>query len=74
MLGRVTSVTETPEGQKFALGYLRCKRAGRQVNLEGKADALLGVGDDDRDQILPASAALSVVALWRDKSVCCSVR
>eukprot|EP00200_Dunaliella_tertiolecta_P005670 CAMPEP_0202354094 /NCGR_PEP_ID=MMETSP1126-20121109/9569_1 /ASSEMBLY_ACC=CAM_ASM_000457 /TAXON_ID=3047 /ORGANISM="Dunaliella tertiolecta, Strain CCMP1320" /LENGTH=450 /DNA_ID=CAMNT_0048946527 /DNA_START=178 /DNA_END=1530 /DNA_ORIENTATION=- len=35
-LGRITSVTTTPEGRNFALGYIRCKSSGKQVDVEGK--------------------------------------
>ncbi|KAF5828447.1 hypothetical protein DUNSADRAFT_17597 [Dunaliella salina] len=35
-LGRITSVTTTPDGRNFALGYIRCKSSGKQVDVEGK--------------------------------------
>eukprot|EP00983_Pelagomonas_calceolata_P046753 1140327-Pelagomonas_calceolata.AAC.2 len=38
-LGRITSVTTTPEGRNFALGYIRCKSSGKQVDVEGEAFA-----------------------------------
>ncbi|GFH24729.1 aminomethyltransferase [Haematococcus lacustris] len=40
-LGRVTSVATTPDGQHVALGFMKCKSKGQQVELAGSASGLL---------------------------------
>jgi hypothetical protein len=35
-LGRITSVTTTPEGKHFALGFIKCKSKGKQIDVEGR--------------------------------------
>lgn len=36
VIGQITSVQEEPDGQAFALGYVRCRRKGQQVQVVGK--------------------------------------
>lgn len=35
-LGQITSIHAQPDGQAFALGYVRCRRKGQQIPVTGR--------------------------------------
>lgn len=55
-LGRVTSVTTTPDDTHHALAYLKCKSKGKQVDLAG---------------MMQATASMPTTGSYRSFDKCC---